>query len=358
MTGDGHPAERRVERMAEQMAEQMAGGAAPGPGRPRVLVLRQLGLGDLLAGVPALRAIRRALPGHEVLLAAPEALRPLVELSGAVDTLVPTGELEPIPWTGPPPELAVDLHGNGPASRVLLDALAPRRTVAFFGGPAWDPDEQERERWCRLVTNATGLPGDPDDLLLPVPDTGPPVRDAVVVHPGAASGSRRWPAERFAAVARWAADRGERVVLTGGPAEAELAEDVRRRAGLAPDAVLAGRTDLASLAALVAAARLVVCGDTGVAHLASAYATPSVLLFGPTPPHRWGPPASGPHTVIWHGTGVGDPHGESPDPALLEIRVEEVLEQAELRLRAGRPRPRPAPRTSGRAGAPPTRSSA
>jgi ADP-heptose:LPS heptosyltransferase len=331
-----------------------------GTRRPRALLLRQLGLGDLLAGVPALRAVRRGLPDHEVLLAAPEALRPLVELTGAVDTLVPTGELEPVPWTGPPPEVAIDLHGSGPASRVLLDALRPGRTVAFAGGPPWDPDEQERERWCRLVTWGLGVPADPDDVLLPPPPVAPPVADAVVIPPGAASGSRRWPPERFAAVARWAVARGERVVVTGGPAEVGLAETVRRQAGLPADAVVAGRTDLAALAALVAAARLVVCGDTGVAHLASAYATPSVLLFGPTPPHRWGPPRSGPHSVLWHGTGVGDPHGSAPDPALLKIRVGDVIEQAELRLREGRPRPRPAtpPRAAGRAGAPPTRSSA
>jgi len=99
--------------------------------------------------------------------------------------------------------------------------------------------------------------------------------------------------------------------------------------------VLAGRTDLGHLAALVADARLVVAGDTGVAHLASAYATPSVLLFGPTPPSRWGPPP-GPHTVLWHGTGVGDPHAAEPDPALLRIGVDEVLTAAYDVLRPGR----------------------
>jgi ADP-heptose:LPS heptosyltransferase len=310
----------------------------------RALLLRALGLGDLLAGVPALRAVRAALPDHELVLAAPEVLRPLVELSGAVDTLLPTGELEPVPWTGAPPEVAVDLHGNGPASRVLLDALSPGRVVAFAGdGPPWDPDEHERVRWCRLVTWALGGEADPDDLRLPRPSRPPRVREAVVIHPGAASGSRRWPADRFAEVARWAADAGEVVVVTGSAEERALAERVAAEAALGPDAVLAGRTDLADLTALVADARLVVCGDTGTAHLASAFGTPSVVLFGPTPPHRWGPPAGGPHTALWHGTGVGDPHGSRPDPALLRVSVAEVVEQAALRLRAGRPRPAAAP---------------
>jgi ADP-heptose:LPS heptosyltransferase len=297
----------------------------------RALVYRAIGLGDLLTGVPALRALRRALPDHEIVLAAPGSQRPLVELLDAVDTLVPTAELEPVAWDGPPPDVGVDLHGNGPASRDLVRALSPRRLLAY-DLTTWDPAEHERARWCRLVASAFDVETDLDDVLLRRPAVVPPVAGAAIVHPGAASGSRRWPADRFAAVAAALADSGERVVLTGSPDEAVLAERVRRLAGLPPGAVLAGRTDLGHLAALVADARLVVAGDTGIAHLASAYATPSVLLFGPTPPSRWGPPP-GPHTVLWHGTGVGDPHGVEPDPALLAITVEEVLDV----LRSGRP---------------------
>lgn len=314
----------------------------------RLLVLRAIGLGDLLTGVPALRALRRALPDHELVLAAPEPQRPLVELTGAVDTFLPTEELAPIAWSGAPPEIAVELHGNGPATKALLQALSPGRLVTFGGpdadgrhvaGPAWDTDEHERERWCRLVSWAFDCPADPDDVVLARPAQPPAVARAVVVHPGAAYPSRRWPAERFAVVARWLADQGHDVVITGSRDEVDLAEEVRRRADLPREAVLAGRTDLASLAALVADSRLVVSGDTGTAHLASAYRTPSVLLFGPTPPRRWGPPRNGPHTVLWHGEDgyVGKPHATTPDPVLLSIGVREVVSAAEERLRAGSP---------------------
>jgi ADP-heptose:LPS heptosyltransferase len=319
--------------------------------RPRLLVLRALGLGDHLTGLPALRALRRAFPDHELVLAAPSALAPLVRLDGAVDRLLPTAELAPVRWSGPPPDLAVDLHGNGPASRRLLEALAPHRLLAFADGfVGWDADEHERHRWCRLLAEGLGVPADPDDLLLPVPDLAPAPDGVVVVHAGAASPARRWPVDRVAAVAAELTRSGHRVVLTGGRSEADLVEAVRRGAGLPPEAALAGRTGLLELAALVARARLVVAGDTGVAHLASAYRTPSVLLFGPTPPHRWGPPPDGPHSVLWHGevhgaAGVGDPHGHRTDPALLAITVPEVLAAAEGRLEAA-----PAP-AEGRPGA-------
>jgi ADP-heptose:LPS heptosyltransferase len=196
-------------------------------------------------------------------------------------------------------------------------------------GPAWHADEHEVLRWCRLVGESFPVHADPSDLTLAVPATPPDVGRAVVVHPGAAYPSRRWPTARFAEVARWASDEGFPVVITGSASEIGVAEEVRRMAGMSHDAVLAGRTDLTELSSLVASARLVVCGDTGMAHLASAFRTPSVVLFGPVSPRLWGPPGDGPHAVIWHGSRGGNPWDEAVDPALLEITVDEVVEQAE-----------------------------
>lgn len=310
----------------------------------RLLVLRALGLGDFLTGVPALRALRRALPDHELTLAAPGALRPLVDLAGVADRIADTRGLEPPPWRDDAPEVAVNLHGRGPQSHRLLQHLAPRRLVAFGNaeaghqGPQWRAEEHEVARWCRLVGAELPVSADPSELRLPAPGVAAPVPGAVVVHPGAAYPSRRWPPDRFARVVRWARDGGHEVALTGSPEEAPLTEHVRRTADLPHPADLAGRTDLLTLAAQVASARLVVCGDTGVAHLASAFGTPSVLLFGPTPPSRWGPPA-GPHAVLWHGSGgeasddpIGDPWGDETDPSLLEVTVEEVIAAAERLL--------------------------
>jgi ADP-heptose:LPS heptosyltransferase len=290
--------------------------------------------------VPALRALRAGLPDHEVVLAAPRSLAPLVRLTGAVDRLLPAGALEPVAWTGEPPGVAVNLHGRGPQSHRLLQGLRPRRLVAFgcpdagYDGPDWDDDEHETHRWCRLLTEALGLVADPTDLVLraPEPPLSPVQVAAVVVHPGAAYPARRWPPERFAEVARALAADGNRVVVTGGADEVPLARAVAHRAGLPDEAVLAGRTDLRQLAALVASASLVLCGDTGLAHVASAFATPSVLLFGPMPPSRWGPPATGPHEVVWHGSGPGDPWGAEVDPALLRVEVDEVLRRCRERL--------------------------
>jgi ADP-heptose:LPS heptosyltransferase len=103
-------------------------------------------------------------------------------------------------------------------------------------------------------------------------------------------------------VARELERHGHHVVVTGSDTDAHLARAVCVGAGLPLDRVLAGRTDVTGLAAVVAAARLVVSGDTGIAHLATAYGTPSVVLFGPISPALWGPPPDRPqHRALWTG---------------------------------------------------------
>jgi len=308
------------------------GAAAP---TARVVILRALGLGDLLAAVPALRGLARAFPAHERLLAAPATLAPLVALlDGAVERVVDVAELAPLPPDLHEADVAVNLHGRGPQSHRRLLAARPRRILWFAhpevpqsaDGPVWRADEHETVRWCRMLAGF-GIHADPAELELrpPSPRLAPWAAGATIIHPGAASPSRRWPPERFAAVARLCADRG-RVVITGSRAERPLARAVARAAGLPGECVHAGDTDLAELAAAVAAADRLICGDTGIAHLATAFATPSIRLFGPTPPAWWGPPAGDErHVVLWSGR-RGDPHAGHADPGLLEIAVDDVAE--------------------------------
>jgi ADP-heptose:LPS heptosyltransferase len=303
--------------------------------RPRLLVLRALGLGDLLTALPALRALADAFPGHHRVLAAPAALEGLARHSGTVDEVAPTAGLDrPLDPRLAGADVAVNLHGRGPRSHKLLLAARPRRLIAFANpavpagaaGPRWLPGEYEVARWCRLL-ECSGVPADPRRLdLAPPPGPPPPgTASATLIHPGAASAARRWPPERFAAVARAEADRGRAVVVTAGPGEAELADAVAELAGRPPRLTVAAGGDLLALARLVAAAGRVLCGDTGVAHLATALGTPSLVLFGPVSPAEWGPPPGRPwHRALWAGS-TGDPHGTLPDPGLLRLGVGEVL---------------------------------
>jgi ADP-heptose:LPS heptosyltransferase len=299
---------------------------------PRLVALRPLGLGDLLTGIPALRALAAFFANHERVLACPAGLAPLALASGAVDRVVDTRPLDSLAGELHAADVAVDLHGKGPASHRVLLASRPRRLIAFAneavresaGLPEWRDDEHEVVRWCRMLA-AQGIPADPRDLYIDPPPAVVPKEavGATIVHPGAAYPARRWPPQRFAAVARAELCRGRTVIYTGTRDERHLAEEVARLAS--GGRVVAGATDLRALAALVAVAARLVSGDTGVAHLATALGTPSVVLFGPTAPARWGPPAGDRrHRALWAGH-VGNPHGPEPDPGLLAIDPETVL---------------------------------
>jgi ADP-heptose:LPS heptosyltransferase len=301
--------------------------------QPTLVVLRALGLGDLLTAVPALRALADAYPEHRRLLACPQWLEPVALLTGAVHGVVPAAPLEPLPASVHHADLAVNLHGRGPQSTALLARTRPSRLVAFehpdalstAGSPQWRDHEHEAHRWCRLLRE-TGVEADPTRLDLDPPSVSVPAATggATVLHPGAGAAARRWPTDRWAAVARAERAQGHPVVLTGSPAEQGIATRVATLAALPDEANLAGRTSVLELVGVVAAAARVVSGDTGVAHVATSLRTPSVVLFGPVPPSAWGPPPRPEHRVLWHRS-VGDPHGTRPDPGLLAISVDDVL---------------------------------
>lgn len=296
---------------------------------PTVLVLRALGLGDAVTGIAPLRGVRRAWPDHRLVLAAPAAFGQWLLELGVVDETLDVGPLEPVPWPAPePPAVAVNLHGRGPQTHRLLLALRPGRLVAFANaeaghadGPPWDESAHEVDQWCSLVTWAGGRCG-PDDLRLEPPL---PRGDVVVVHPGATTADRRWPVARWHDVVRALRADGAHVAVTGSGDEASLCAEV----ATAGADNLAGTLSLADLARVVASARVLLSGDTGVAHLATAYATPSVTLFGSIPPWQWGPRIDrGLHRVLWHPEAEGPAPADEPDPRLLAVPVAEVLAEA------------------------------
>lgn len=302
-----------------------------------VLVLRALGLGDLLTGIPALRGIRRAYPDAHVVLATRAELAGLAMFTGAVDEVVPAPGLGELRWRKGSPDVAVNLHGSGPESIADLLATDPGTLITHrhadypdIAGAPWCDDIHEVDRWCRLLEQH-GIDCDAADLGIGRPAGYPPRPGVVVVHPGAAFAARRWPAERFAAVARELRAAGRRVVVTGSSAEIDLAHDVAHQAGIPESDVLAGQLDVLAMVAQIADCQLLICGDTGVGHIATATGTPSVLVFGPTPPSRWGPRGQGPHVTVWAGEG-GDPHGDRPHPGLLLITAARVVEASRQML--------------------------
>ena len=134
---------------------------------------------------------------------------------------------------------------------------------------------------------------------------------------------RRWPPEHFARVGEALAAAGLRVVLTGTTEELPLTRAVAA-AMKAPSLDLAGRTNLGSLAALVQGARLLICNNTGVSHLAAALRVPSVVIFHQQSERdRWAPLDRQRHRAVWGARGVS--------PEAVMAQAEDLLRQEGLR---------------------------
>ncbi|HLM18439.1 MAG TPA: glycosyltransferase family 9 protein [Acidimicrobiia bacterium] len=152
-------------------------------------------------------------------------------------------------------------------------------------------DMHEVERACSLAA-AAGFPAPPgDDGRLAIRSTGPERTGGganVVVHPGASVSARAWDPDRCRTLVRALARGGVRVKVTGTESEGALTAFVAGSHPLVED--LGGACDLAGLAEVLRAASVVVCGNTGPAHLAAAVGTPVVALYAPTVPAvRWRP---------------------------------------------------------------------
>lgn len=162
------------------------------------------------------------------------------------------------------------------------------------------------------------------------------------INPGAAYGSsKRWDAARFAAAADRLQERHPvKVLIFGGPAEVALAEEVRRNMKR-PATIVAGKTTVRMMLALIARCRLFITNDSGPMHIASAFGVPVVAVFGPTDPEATSP--AGEDDLIIRNKVDCAPctHRECPidHRCMTGVSVDAVVEAAERQLaRLGRRR--------------------
>jgi len=343
----------------------------PAPAR-RVLVIKFWGLGSLTLLTPALAALRQRHPGASVELLTLAAHAPLAAALPQVDA-VHTFEVRGggVPrLVGRLARLALRLRRARfdvvydleflTSTSALVGALAgPRRLVGFTsarvarGGlhdetqpfvEAKHVAESFRDLAAGRALGPVGAADASPPRLDPAASarvaelvpTRPPQRLAVLnPNVGELAPERRWPAERFAGLARALAGEGFRVVLVGAANEREVTGAIAAAAPAALD--LAGALSLAELCALLARADLVVSNDSGPMHIAAVLGAPTVGLFGPESPRRyaplgprvqtlWDPPPCGPCINVHDNKLAGCVLGRAE--CMLRLSLDEVLRAA------------------------------
>lgn len=368
----------------------------PRPARAirRVVLLRPDGLGDVLMLTPALARLRAALPdvtfalevgpwampvaqhgpeGFHIEAVAfpgmgrgprPHPMRPYVDLWFESQHLARSGYdaaviLRPDHWWGS------GVAGIGRVPHILgfdTPDVRPGLTEVVPFDPHMHSSRANLVLIERLIAKATGQPVrplPPDDatlarqhpLVFRVPESArasaaallcdvPPHAPLVAINPGTAA-VKRWPLDRWARVADALIDRcGAAVVLTGTREEAPLTAAVAA-AMTRPALDLAGRTDFPALGATFERAALVLGPDSGSLHLAVAVGTPTVHLYGPADPAKFGPWGDPARHVVLHASReeipclhCGDLSPERPPapPCMVALTEAHVLAAAERLL--------------------------
>ncbi|MBX3620343.1 MAG: lipopolysaccharide heptosyltransferase II [Rhizobacter sp.] len=294
-----------------------------------ILVVRLDNLGDVLMSTPAIRAIRQSSPQARITLLGSRSGTALARHVPALDEVI----VYDAPWVKGAAHgdlsdrrlLATLRRGHFDAAIIFTvctqSALPAALMCRLAGIPLrlahsrenphdlltdWvpDPDEcrdgmrHEVARQLDLVRAVGFHTADErlvfryaaDDVLSMrrkfVAAGGDLMRPYIVVHPGATASSRRYPAERFGLAAdSICRDSGCQVVFTGGHDESALV--ARAQGGMQERSVtLAGQLTLGELAALIAGAQVLVCNNSGPAHIAAALDTPVVVLYALTHPQQ------------------------------------------------------------------------
>jgi ADP-heptose:LPS heptosyltransferase len=336
----------------------------------RIAVFRALQLGDLLCAVPALRAIRKAFHDDEItLIGLPWAAEFVRRFSHLIDRFVEFPGFPGLPEREPDIDalpdflreaqaahydLAIQMHGRGDLTNAIVATLGARAIAGFYPRNCECPDRLRFVAWpevgtevhrCLALTDFLRLPRDGDMLEFPVRTDEKLAADAllarhglltrrfVCIHPGARLYTRRWPAEYFSAVARDVLRLGYSIVLTGSVEEALITRRISRDLGGAHVVDLAGQTSLGVLASIQTRARLLVCNDTGVSHIAAALRVPSVIVCCGADASRFAPLDHVLHEVLHHPIAcrpcahvhcpIGHPcaHKLSPERVSLHVRA-------------------------------------
>lgn len=299
-----------------------------------IVVFRALQLGDMLCAVPALRALRAAcpdaritligLPWAKVLLTRyPRYLDDFIAFPGfpgmpeqAGDAAAFPGFVATVRARGF--DLAIQMHGDGRITNSVVRQFGAGCAAGFelapgSAAPGFLPYPERGSEIHRLLelTDFLGAPAqgehlefplntsDEDELLNSGVAPGLAPGRYICLHAGARSEARRWPPDRFAAVGdRLYEAHGLPLVLTGSQFETELTSKVKR-AMRAPAVDAAAPISAGALAALLRGARLLVCNDTGVAHIAAALHLPSVIVFRASEIARWAPLDRTLHRPVW-----------------------------------------------------------
>jgi heptosyltransferase-3 len=296
------------------------------PSEPRILVIAMRRLGDVLLTTPLVRSLKQGLPSARVDMLVFRGTEGILAGNPDIDGVI-TVATRPTPahtvalirslWRRY--DLAITTQtGDRPTFLAFVAGRTRVGLVPAQGGGRWwkrralhqcvaaDPGSH-RVIELLEVARALGVPLAPE-LVPPGGAFAEALRPHgryAVLHANPLYRFRRWTDDGWRAIARALAERGLKVIATGGPDPAERAYlDALWNGADAPVERVDGKLDWPQLAALIGGAAVYVGPDTSMTHLAAATGCATVALYGPASPHVIGPWPIGGLKSLWARAGT------------------------------------------------------
>lgn len=300
------------------------------PDAEKIAVFRALQLGDMLCSVPAFRSLRKAYPNAEItLLGLPWAVSFVERFNQYFDRFIHFPGYPGLPeqqydekayqsfvedMHNESFDLIIQMQGNGTIVNEIVQELGANNLAGYFLPPQFKPSAYfmeypnygtEKSRHLALM-EFLGIPAVDTQLEFPVTEKDEQDFQAlqfqlapgsyVCIHAGSRSTSRQWPPLYFGALADYCAQQNLTPVLTGTRNEVDISREVIKNIHH-PYINLTGQTSMGAVAVLLSNAAMLISNSTGVAHIADALDTPSIVISMDGEPERWTPENKKIHSV-------------------------------------------------------------
>src|SRR2546423_4642039 len=292
----------------------------------RILVVRLRSIGDTVLSAPSLFALKRFLPHASVDILVEDWVAPVLDGFPHVDNVITLERKSALSRARVARRLRANrydvvynLHG-GTSATLLTRATGAKHRVGYetyqyarlhnhlspSSSSLWGQDKTHSVEQQLALLGWTGVPVSdrPPTQLAVIQQAATTIAGRLqavglgdipfaVIHPAAAFATKQWAAEKFVRVADELGGKGLPVVAITAPDQTDIVDELQQKSS----GLVATFTDLSlpEITALLARARLFVGNDSGIAHIAAAVATPSVVVFGSSNIAHWRP---------WTGTGA------------------------------------------------------
>lgn len=316
--------------------------------------MRLRSIGDTVLSTPSLIALRRFLPDAQIDILLEDWVAPVLEGFDAVDNILTVSRNSKKSRFAAARQIrrnrydvAFNLHG-GTTATFFVRVSGARHRVGFShysykflynhqlssSSDFWNAEFTHSAEQQLALLGFVGVPVEdkPKSRLAIIPNFKFQISNYALIHPVAAFDTKKWATENFARTAEFLHEKGLQIVAVATKKEREVLENLKKLSNVS--ILTFDDLSLPEITALASRAEIFVGNDSGIAHIAAAVNTPSVVIFGSSNINHWRPWTDAPHEIVYEKlpcqpcAGYFCKEFDAPR-CILSVRTESVIEAIE-----------------------------